>query len=566
MTATARRAGLLAALLLGAAGIAFFFRIELTSGFAAAKGPNVDARQAHWMLEWVFHCVSGDPLCKDLWTAPYFHPARATLTYGDSTLGPGLLYAGMRAAGAPPAVGFALTQVVALALCFGAALWMLAGPLRLPAAPAALGAYLFAFGAPVAAQVDHPHLFARFPVPLLLGALLVLLEETEPRRRRIAWALAAGAWALQAWFNLNLLWLASFVTVCLAIAALALPGTRRALAGAVRTDGIAALASAAFAIAAVFPLLRRMIEAQRLLGGARELTQWYDFTPQPESWINVGAQNWIWGPLAAWPPIRDLPYSWEHELGIGLVTTVCCLAGVWLGRRRPALQALFLGSALAGLLALRWPGGFTLWRTIHEIWPGAESVRALGRLSLVLLAPAAIALALALTRLRDARGRIAFGLLAAVVLLEQQRGFGAVDVAPAEERATQLAALVPADCPSFYWSPRWSPMNLPATVTQVDAMFAALESGKPTVNGYASYAPPGWYGLNEQIVDSPVRRAQLHDNLAFWALHAGAPKDEICWVLTRQGATGFELVRVRRVDPALSPWPDTLPGGSRASR
>ena len=554
-----RRGDRLAALLLGTLGLALFFRFELASGFATVKGHQFDDRQALWVLEWIARCVSGDPLCSDVWSAPFFHPAPGALAFGDPTLGLGWIYAGVRALGPSPAPAFVITQMLMLALAYLAALWMLRWALCLPVLPAALGAFLFAYGAPIAAQADHPHLFALFPIPILVGALARLLEETDHRRRRSMWILATAAWVAQAYLNLTLFWLTSFVIVCLLLAGLALRSTRAVLLGAARQDLAPALTAAALAGAAVYPLLRRMGETQLLVGGARTTAQWLDFAPQPESWLNVGAQNWVWGFLSAWPPIRDLPFAWEHELGVGLLTTAACLGGAWLGRRRPALLALFLAAGVAGLLTLRWPGGWTLWTAIHAFWPGAQSVRALGRFSLVLLAPAALALALAAERLLSRGPRGAFAMLAAVVLLEQQRSFDTSEPAVAEARVAALAAVVPADCPSFFWSPRGSrgsSTELSPAITQVDAMWAAFATGKPTVNGYTSYAPPGWYDLHRHRVDTRPRRAQLRDYLSYWAAQSGAARGEICWILTTQEGDSSLLPRgLERIDPERSPWP-----------
>lgn len=567
MSSRTSRCGLAAALLLGLAATAFFFRIELASGFASAKGPHVDDRQVHWTLEWIARCLQRDTICASFWDPPIFFPARATLTLADPVAATGALYAVPRAFGAPPFPAFVATQITLTLAAFGAAFWLLRGRLGASTAAAAVGAFLFALGAPVAAQIDHPQLLARWPLPLLLGALLGLLEEPEPARRRRLWALAAAAWATQAWSALNLVWLASLLIVGFALTALLLPATRQQLARNWRSDLPAAAVSAGAALLAAWPLLRRMLAAEARVGGARYPEQWLAFTPQPESWLNVGNHNWIWGSLSGWAPIRDLPYPWEHQLGVGLVTTAACLGGVALAWRRPALRALFLACAGVLFVSLRWPGGATLWSVVHEYWPGAGSVRATGRLALVLLAPAAIALALALDRLLalGSRRHIAFGLLAAAVLLEQQRSFDAVPVAAAERRSERIAALVPADCPAFFWSPRTWGLGLTAAETQLDAMWAALELGKPTVNGYTSYAPVGWYGLHEHGLASREQRTSLRNFLSYWAAWSGLPAGEICWVLTRQGTDGLEPAGLERVDPARNPWPIAPAGGGTAS-
>lgn len=553
-SAAARRNGALLALALGALGLLLAFRVEIGSGGDQLRGLGTDERQVHWVLEWISLCAAGDPLCRDLWSPPYFFPQANGLAFGDPLLGLGLAYAGIRALGSAPLPAFVLTLILTVALDYLAALWLLRRALGFAPLPAALGAFLFAYGAPRAAQYGHPQLLAEFPVPLLLGALALLLTSAVPRRRGALWALAAAALVAQAYLDLNLFWLVGFLLAWTAIAALALPTTRRALRARLLEDRGPALAAAAATALALFPLARRMLQSRQLVQGAHSLSQLFDLLPQPESWINVGAQNWVWSSLSRWPPIRDLPLRWEHELGVGLVTSAACLAGVWLARRHRWGRVLALGVAATLLLSLRWPGGFTLWRAIHELWPGAESVRALGRLSLVLLAPAAIALARATEALRAAARPALVAAFAALVMLEQQRDFDTFRPADTEARVAALAAAVPADCPSFYWSPVGGLPAISSWTAQLDAMWASLAARVPTANGYTSYAPLNWFDLHDNRIETRERRRELLDRLEFWADTAGARPGEICWLATEPAGAALRVVRLLRVDPGRNPW------------
>ena len=559
-----RRTRTALALLIGLVAFGLFFRVELGSGLARSKGGRGDDRFVHFSVEWISTCLAGDRLCRDLWSPPIFHPEVGTLAQTDPALGLGVLYAGLRALGLDPSASFLLLQMLLLGLAAAAAYWMLRRAMGFSTTAAALGAALFAFGAPVAAQADHPQLFASFPIPLALGLLTRILDEEAAAKRRRLWLLLASTALAQAYLNLTLFWLFGFWLFWAALVAFCLPATRRNLHARLAADLPVVLAAGAIAAAACYPLAARMLEARDRIGGVREIQKWYDFLPQPESWLNVSAANWVWGRIADWAPIRGLPFPWEHELGFGLATTLLCAAGIWWGRRRPGVQALAGGAALVGLLTLRWPGGFTCWSWIHSFWPGVESVRAVGRIALVLLAPAAAALALAFERV-EANRRVAVPVLIAVlVLFEQQRSFASYSIAGSERRSRALAGLVPGDCRAFYWSPLRPEAGGWAGRTQIEAMWAALLSGVPTANGYSGYTPIGWE-LFEHRIDGPARRQALADRIAYWALLEGLEPGELCWLITEGKARSPRLTEVVRVDPARSPWQPPADATRRAT-
>src|SRR5206468_5737674 len=51
------------------------------------------------------------------------------------------------------------------------------------------------------------------------------------------------------------------------------------------------------------------------------------------------------------------------------------------------------------LLAMEWPGGFSLWRAVYLYVPGASALRAVSRIGVALVLPAALGLALVVDEL-----------------------------------------------------------------------------------------------------------------------------------------------------------------------
>ena len=58
---------------------------------------------------------------------------------------------------------------------------------------------------------------------------------------------------------------------------------------------------------------------------------------------------------------------------------------------------------------------------------------------------------------------------------------------------------------AFYYSPRGA--GIEPNPYHLDAMWAGIETGVPTVNGYSGAGPPGWSSLYFASVDGPSDRA-----------------------------------------------------------
>jgi hypothetical protein len=101
----------------------------------------------------------------------------------------------------------------------------------------------------------------------------------------------------------------------------------------------------------------------------------------------------------------------------------------------------------------------------------------------------------------------------------------AYDRARPAARVARVAAAVPPGCPAFFYSPVLSPQA--HWVTQLDGMWASLETGVPTVNGYSSNLAPGWTPLMAHVVRDPGER-RVHRDLEAWEAANGLPVGSVC--------------------------------------
>lgn len=81
---------------------------------------------------------------------------------------------------------------------------------------------------------------------------------------------------------------------------------------------------------------------------------------------------------------------------------------------------------------------------------------------------------------------------------------------------------------AFYYSPRAA--GIEPNPYHLDAMWAGIETGVPTVNGYSGAGLPGWSGRYDASVDGPSDRNRIGRALGEWASLNGVNPDKIAWI------------------------------------
>jgi hypothetical protein len=539
------------------AGLALTYWPVLTSGFAGTPGRGADGRHIRWMLEWSHLCATGADVCREWLSPPIYHPLREILPATELLLGQLPVYSLFRIGGAAPLLAHELALALLLLAAYAAGWWMLRRVFGLTAGGSALGAFLFAFAAPRSAQHVHPQLAGFAALPLAVGALAIAIGACpRPHNgRRRWWALAGAALVWHAYASLALAWLAAVWLALVAGFALALPATRRQLGAAWSTDRRALLATAALTLVAIAPLLALHLEARSRFGSSDLFDEEVaPLLPRPASWIDTGADGWSGAALRrAGLVLPEAPFHWEQKLGIGLFTTALAGAGAWRARAHPWGRVLALASLASIAVTTWWPGGWSLWRYVHAVTPGADAVRAAGRIALVLLLPASAALASARAGLASGAGlrRAILPAMALLVAVEQGRNSPLRRWWSDEARVERLARAIPPDCAVFAHT--FEAANHHPSSEHVDAMWAALQTGIPTVNGWTSYVPSEALPTFEAVLRGPVEQARHRAALETWALDHRFPPGSLCWVHGRRGADrGFATTVERLPDAAGS--------------
>ncbi len=494
-----------------AGGIVLAYHEMLLGGFAAIYGDLGDARLVNWILEHTYRWLRQWPGHKSLWNAPIFFPTPNTAAYTELLVGAAWLYWPWRLAGVDFDTAYQLWLLGAGTANF-AAMWLfLRRALGVGTLAACGGALLFAFGSPRINQLGHGQLVAQFWTPLALHALVRALSPQARHAGRWLTAFAAAT-AAQVWSCVYLGWFFLFALGIAASAGVAWPSARRFLLAFVAQHPAAVVGAAITGAAILAPLVAHYLRAAAVVG-PRSFDEVSLMLPRWRSWFDIGATSWIWG----WthPFFADLPVEPEHRAGIGVVATIAAPLGLLAaGPRVPARLLLVTSAAVVALATVVPWTGTAPWWIVYVAVPGASAIRAVARIGLLLLVPAAVGLAGVLDRLaaRPRGGVVAAGVLA-LVAAEQLHSPATMDKRSARAQAEAVAARIPPGCRSFYWAAEGEPA--PAWAVHVDAMWAQMLTRTRTVNGWSGAKPPGW-PLEAAKIDGPADRERVRQALDAW--------------------------------------------------
>lgn len=511
-----------------AVGMMLAFHGTILSRFALVEGDLLDTRFNLYVLEHSYRWLLRAPGQQQFWNASFYFPARNVIAYSDTLLTVAPVYWLLRAVGLTPSTALQWWLIVIATLNFAAAYALIRRATRVGSTAAALGAFLFAFANARTSQLAHPQLQPQFYTVIALYALVRVFEDDAPvdRAATATWLLVfAVALAAQFWAAF---YYGFFLALSLGIAtlsALAVPSLRNRLLAVARRNMAAAAASVVVGGGLVASLALHYLDVARTIG-VRPYGALTAFMPTPASWIYMGPDNWMYDTL--WRGSHfALSMPQEQQLGLGLVTTMLVIWGLW-GARRTALGMLAIATTAALMLVTTvFPGGHTAWPLIFDWMPGARALRAISRVGLILLIPAAIGVARFFQSALTARWRLAAGLAALVFMFEQGQSVEVYDKAAARADRIRIEAMIGPSCGAVLFAPlngRRMTWNY-----QVDGMWAALDRGVPTINGYSGNAPPGW-GFQQIRINDSTRAHAVQSALAHWETQWGAALPHVCVV------------------------------------
>ena len=537
-----------------ALGMLLQFYPMLLSGMQKMEGNQSDSRLVNYILEHSYRWVLSMPGHESFWSPHVFFPAPDTAAYSDVLLGVAPLYWLWRLGGFAPDTAFQLWILSLATLNFALAFVLLVRGFRCRPVASAVGALLLTFAAMRTSQVMHAQLIPLFYIELALLAILRIFAP-EPRlragvqmvERRTVWIFVlAAACVAQLYSSFYYGWFLCFALLLAALWSLLLPGARLRLFLTLRANARALAVAVVLAALLLAPLATHYLGAKHQVG-PRTFDLVDGMLPRVQSWAYSGAGSWVYGWLTPYVPFRGLPLEHEQQLGIGIATALLAGWGLWLSRRRRSVQFCILVPLTMALLATRWPGGFTLWRAVFFLVPGAGALRAVSRIGVAILFPAAIGIAYLVDaisgprrippsqaairiRAQDRRRRAIIILAIVAVIAAEQLGTPrSFDKASSREHVARIASMLDSTCDAFLYTSIGGVED--PWFYQLDAMWASMNSGVPTINGYSGNEPPGWFFYDIRV-HTPEQDSVIRESLARWEERWKLNPSRVCRVRT----------------------------------
>ena len=443
-----------------------------------------DARWSIWVVSWVAHALTTNPL--DLFDANIFYPHDRTLLLSEPNLVAGTLAAPAWALTRNPLVAHNVAFLASFVLS-GGAMYALAKYLSRSRLAAAVAAAIFAFSPYAFAHTAHIQLEMTAGLPLVLLAI----HRHADRPRILRGVLIGVAIALQAfacgYYGVLSAMVAPFGVLFFA--------TSRKLWSDARYWG-GALAGAVTAAVCVMPLFLPYLHVQESTGFARGLEGSRVYSATWESYVAS----------AAWAHRWWLPWlrGWADALFPGFVAVALAPLGAWLAPtlriRRDVVVFYIVLIVLAFWLSLGPAGGLYTW--LYKTLFVFSFLRAPSRLGVGVILGFAVLSAFAIAALRERAGataRIGLTLAPLIVLAELTMVPLPLDPMPPIPDAYRLLARLPrgpvVEFP-FYW--RNSDLQHHAVY-----MLYSTYHWQPLVNGYTDIFPEDFGPLSHRLAGFP---------------------------------------------------------------
>ncbi len=355
------------------------FEPTIFSGLAQMQADTGDSVLNHYFLEHSWRWVSDPDYPATFWSPQFFYPAPHVLTYSENMVGVAPLYWGLRLF-VSDEIAWQWWVLLVGGLNFFAMVlvlrWFDVNPVL-----AALGGFLFAFGMPRQDQICHQHLLPHAFAPFAAWYFWKLLH--EPSRRAWLLLLVLTAWQLLASVHLGWFLMFSlgiwFLSVCWFDW-----GTIRRCCGFAREQRWFLLAASLIWMVGLWLFFRNYY-----IGNGterREYSLCLYYMPYPTTWLACPPHT-LWE-LHLAPGEKE--HFVERHLGMGIGYALLLFTGLvvaWRKRhdprsRSPALLALtsLITSFILILVTTNLSCGASIWFVINQIVPGADSIRAVGRI------------------------------------------------------------------------------------------------------------------------------------------------------------------------------------------
>lgn len=507
--------------------------------FSNLPGDLGDSRLNHYFLENIYLFFAGRS--PSLVNLSFFYPFPFILGFSDNLFGSYPIYFFARLFTRYPEGAFGIWYAMSYVVNFSSAYYVLRR-LNLSNVASITGAIIFTFAFPVSAQTSHVQLAYRFATPMAILGTIRFLRDQSWRSLLISfiWLTWQFYCSIYLGFFLGLMIGAMYIVYGFRIFLLCrnskdvirsfFVGWRK-LEIRSQTIFLCCLLVLIFCLAALFyPYLK----VSELYGSKRSLAEIAGMLPTPGSYLLM-EESWLWKFLGGY--VSAIPMRHEHQIFFGAIPIVLALIGLIFGStRRNGLAFQLLAGALIFLIVITLNfNGHSLWLYFAGL-PLASAIRAMTRISLVLLLPIAYLGAVAVDLIPQKLTFLKYALILGMIFEFSTVRVNSSPSAEWREHSAASMVKIPKDLPIspilfFSQDPSKSIAN-----QELDAMWAALNLGLPTLNGYSGNLPLGFkhdYGM-----DCLEISRRLRAYLEF--THSTNPNEDYQGLIKRVVPIGFD--------------------------
>jgi hypothetical protein len=498
-------------LLWGAFLFAFFLGpVRQLHGLDLMPGDFGDARLNNYFLENIYQYLIGNS--PSLIHLNFFSFFPYVLGFSDNLFGASPIYLFSRALTGESDTAFQIWFYFSYAANYFAAYWGLR-LLGLSPIAAICGSLIFAFALPVSAKTLHAQLGYRFCVPLVIAYFYLFLERGAIRL--FLYSMAWLVWGfycsiyIGAFTGLFLvLMLITFLLMSFYDGRIYQAACWKQLKNIEGRVWLVYSLVIVFMLAAMAILMYPYIMASVLYGFKRHYSEILSMLPSMHSYF-ISDLSIIWGAYSAL--LKDIPIRHEQQLFIGAIPLSLLVASLFVKKSDLKLVYIYIFSSLliTVLITLKFDQQFSFWQYFSKL-PLLDSLRAMGRVILVLLFPIAILCAVTIQSLQQKSNFASKLILSLVVmgLLFESVASGTYVAFPKSEWRARIASQelrLPKDIPSnaiLFFAQRAQAPH----IDELDAMWVSMMNSKPTLNGYSGNFPPGYeYNFGTNCLELPRR-------------------------------------------------------------
>jgi hypothetical protein len=469
--------------------------------FEYIPGDLGDSRLNNYFLEHAHKWISSE--VQSFWNAQFFYPVENVMSYSDNHLGSFLIYSVFRLLGCDRELSYQLWFLIGIALNYYSIILLLR-QYKLNCTAVIFGAFLFAFSAIAVYHMEaHSQLLYRFALPLIW----YFHERYRATLNASNVYYMYACLALQFYLSIYIGYFAVLLMFGYYIAEVfSSPNSRRQkLEELMRVEWRGMV----FFVVLVFPLLYPYAIASLMYGVKNSKEVVLSMLPRMESYILNPAASPIIGST-----YNDVSFAMKNEhfmyfgafpLGVvGYFTLRICRGGL-------SNRYLYAICSFWFVFAVTFnSNGYSLYKVILMI-PGVDSIRAMARVSLVMLLPISVLVAVYVDQLQlNIKNNISRGVfllcMVGVFLLENKVAPYHFKKEAAKERVAAVLSILPQHLPGntvlVYLNPNVGAGDV--YLTELDIMLTAQALGVPTLNGYSGRAPQGhrWLANDRDVLES----------------------------------------------------------------